>query len=287
MGRFAARERERKAMTNLRGRTLFITGASRGIGEAIALRAARDGANVVIAAKTAEPHPKLEGTIFTAAQRIEEAGGAALPLAVDIRDEGRVARAMAAAAAAFGGIDILVNNAGAISLAGTAEVTPKRFDLMHAINARGAFVCVRHALPFLLESTNPHILCISPPPTLDPRWYAPHAAYTVSKVAMSLLALGWAEEFRERGIGVNALWPRTTIATAAVRNLFGGEEVVRRSRRPEIMADAAHWILTRDGRECTGNFFVDESLLREHLGVNDFSDYAVDPAAEPMPDLFV
>lgn len=274
-------------MTTSKGKTIFITGASRGIGEAIALRAARDGANVVIAAKTAKPHPKLEGTIFTAAARIEEAGGRALPLEVDIRDEGRVARAMEQAAATFGGIDALVNNAGAISLAGTAEIEPRRFDLLHAVNVRGAFMCVKHALPFLAKAVNPHILSISPPPTLDARWYAPHVAYTVSKIGMSLGVLGWAAEFEDRGIAANALWPATTIATAAVRNLFGGEEMVRRSRVPAVMADAAHWILCRPARECTGNFFVDESLLREKLGVTDFGSYAVDPAEEPMSDLFL
>jgi citronellol/citronellal dehydrogenase len=274
-------------MSTLEGKTLFVTGASRGIGEAIALRAARDGANVVIAAKTTTPHPKLEGTIFTAAARVEAAGGRALPLAVDIRDEGRIAWAMAEAAAAFGGIDILVNNASAISLAGTAAMETKRFDLMHAVNARGTFLCGKHALPFLERSENPHVLCLSPPPTLDPRWYAPHLGYTISKFGMSLCVLGWAEEFRDRGIAANALWPRTTIATAAVQNLFGGEEMVRRSRRPEIVADAAHWILTRPSRDCTGNFFLDEDVLREGRGVTDFSAYAVDPGAEPMPDLFI
>jgi citronellol/citronellal dehydrogenase len=274
-------------MSTLRGRTLFITGASRGIGEAIALRAAREGANVVIAAKTTEPHPRLEGTIFTAAAKVEAAGGRALPLAVDIRDEKDIVRAMAEAASTFGGIDILVNNASAISLAGTAAVETKRFDLMHAVNARGTFLCGKHALPYLARSENPHILCLSPPPTLDPRWYAPHLAYTMSKLGMSLCVLGWAAEFRDRGIAANGLWPRTTIATAAVQNLFGGEETVRRSRRPGIVADAAHFILTRPSRECTGNFFIDEEVLRDGLGVTDLSPYAVDSRREPLPDLFL
>jgi len=274
-------------MTSLKGRTLFVTGASRGIGEAIALRAARDGANVVIAAKTTAPHPRLEGTIFTAAAKVEAAGGRALPLEVDLRDEERIAWAMAEAARVFGGIDILVNNASAISLAGTAAVETKRFDLMHAVNARGTFLGGKHALPYLAQSRNPHILCISPPLTLEPRWYAPHLAYTISKLGMSLCVLGWAEEFRDTGIAANALWPRTTIATAAVRNLFGGEETVRRSRRPEIMADAAHWILTRPSRECTGNFFIDEDLLRNELHMTDLSAYAVDPGHEPLLDLFL
>ncbi len=274
-------------MTTLEGRTLFVTGASRGIGEAIALRAARDGANVVIAAKTTTPHPRLEGTIFTAAAKVEAAGGRALPLEVDIRDEERVAWAMAEAASVFGGIDILVNNASAISLAGTGAIDAKRFDLMHAVNARGTFLCGKHALPYLTEAENPHILCISPPPTLEPRWFAPHLAYTMSKLGMSLCVLGWAEELKDRGIAANALWPRTTIATAAIRNLFGGEETVRRSRRPEIVADAAHWILTRPSRECTGNFFIDEDVLRDGPGVTDLSPYAVDPALDPLPDLFV
>lgn len=270
----------------LEGRTLFITGASRGIGKAIALRAARDGANVVVAAKTTEPHPKLPGTIHTAAEEIEKAGGSALAVRTDIRFEDQVEEAISKGAEAFGGIDILVNNASAIFLAGTADTPMKRFDLMQQVNVRAAFLCSKLCLPWLKRSDHPHILSLAPPPRLEPRWFAPHLAYTLSKYGMSLCVLGMAEELREHGIGVNALWPRTTIDTAAVRNLLGGEEMARRSRTPAIVADAAHAILRRDPKECTGNFFTDEEVLREE-GVEDLGGYAVDPEADLQDDLFV
>jgi citronellol/citronellal dehydrogenase len=267
-------------------KTLFISGASRGIGKAIALRAARDGANVVIAAKTSEPHPRLSGTIYTAAAEIEAAGGKALPCVVDIRAEDQIARAVEQAVATFGGIDILVNNASAISLTGTLETPLKRFDLMHGVNTRGTFACSQHCLPHLLKADNPHILNLSPPLNFDARWFAPHVAYTMAKYGMSLCVLGMAEEFRAQGVAVNALWPRTLIATAAVQNLLGGDDVMQASRSPEIVADAAYEILNRPSRECTGNFFLDEDVLRA-AGVTDFAKYATAPGVEPMPDLFV
>jgi len=273
-------------MSTLRDKTLFITGASRGIGLAIALRAARDGAKVVIAAKTVEAHPKLPGTIHTAAREIEAAGGRALPLATDVRFEDQIEAAVATAVRRFGGIDVLINNASAIHLAGTYQTPATKFDLMHQVNTRGAFLASRACLPHLANADNPHILNISPPLNLDPKWFAGHAAYTISKYGMSLCVLGMAEEFRKQKIAVNALWPKTAIATAAVRNLLGGEDAVRRCRRPEIMADAAHAILTRSSRECTGRFFIDEDVLRE-AGVADFSSYSVEPGAELFPDFFV
>ncbi|WP_054684095.1 SDR family oxidoreductase [Rhodothermus marinus] len=272
---------------SLKGKVLFITGASRGIGKAIALRAARDGARIVIAAKTVEPHPKLPGTIYTAAEEVRAAGGEALPIPVDVRFEDQIQQAVEQAVAHFGRIDILVNNASAIYLAGTLETPMKRFDLMHQVNVRATFACSQACLPHLMKAENPHILVLSPPLKLEPRWFAPHLAYTLSKYGMSMCVLGMAEEFREAGVAVNALWPRTTIATAAVRNLLGGEEMVRRSRKPEIVADAAHVILTQPSRRCTGNFFIDEDVLRQ-VGVTDFTHYAVDPSVgELMPDLFV
>jgi citronellol/citronellal dehydrogenase len=273
-------------MPDLSGKTLFITGASRGIGEAIAVRAARDGAHIVIAAKTAKPHPKLPGTIYTAASAVEAAGGRALPCAVDIRSEEEIGAAVKRAVDTFGGIDILVNNASAISLTGTLETPAKRFDLMHGINTRGTFLCSQLCIPHLKRAVNPHILNISPPLNLEARWFAPHAAYSIAKYGMSLCALAMAEEFRSDGVAVNALWPRTAIATAAIRNLLGGEEAIRRCRRPEIVADAAHWILTRNSREFTGNFLIDEDVLRE-AGVTDFDPYAMSPGAELLPDLFL
>ncbi len=272
---------------SLKNKVLFITGASRGIGLAIALRAARDGARIVIAAKTTEPHPKLPGTIYTAAEAVRAAGGEALPLAVDVRFEDQIQHAVARAVEHFGGIDILVCNASAIYLASTLETPLKRFDLMHQVNVRATFACAQACLPYLLKAENPHILVLAPPLKLEPRWLAPHLAYTLSKYGMSLCVLGWAEEFREAGVAVNALWPRTTIATAAVQNLLGGEEMVRRSRKPEIVADAAHAILTQSSRQCTGQFFIDEEVLRQ-VGITDFSHYAVDPSVDFLtPDLFV
>jgi len=277
---------EDDAPRSLKGRTLFITGASRGIGKAIGLRAARDGANVVIVAKTAAPHPKLPGTIHTAAEEIEAAGGKALACEVDIRFEDQIQKAVARAVDTFGGIDILVNNASAISLTGTLDTRLNRYDLMHQVNTRGTFLCSQICIPYLLKSSNPHILNISPPLNIQAKWFAPHAAYTIAKYGMSLCVLGMAEEFREKGLAVNALWPQTIIATAAVMNLLGGQEVMKKSRRPEIMADAAHLILTRRSTVTTGNFFIDETVLRS-AGMKDFAHYAFDPGAELMPDLFL
>lgn len=273
-------------MSNLKAKTLFITGASRGIGKAIALAAARDGANIAIAAKTAEPHPKLEGTIYTAAQEIEAAGGKALPLAVDIRREEEIAWGVAQAVERFGGIDILVNNASAISLAGTTDTPMKRFDLMTQVNVRGTFACSKACIPHLARAQNPHILNLSPPLTLKPHWFAPHVAYSISKFGMSLCVLGMAEELKDQGIAVNALWPRTAIATAAVINVLGGEDMAKQSRKPEIVGDAARAIFLRGSRSCTGNFFLDEDVLRAE-GVQDFERYAVTPGAPLFPDFFV
>ena len=273
-------------MSDLRGKTLFITGASRGIGLAIAKRAAADGANIAVAAKTADPHPKLEGTIFTAADEIEKAGGQALPLVVDVRDEERVAAAMAEAAEKFGGIDILVNNASAIQLTGTLETEMKRYDLMHSINTRGTFLCSKIAIPYLKNAANPHVLNLAPPLDMRPRWFGPHVAYTMAKFGMSMCVLGMAAEFRRDGIAFNALWPRTAIATAAVKNLLGGDAIVQRSRKPEIMADAAHVMLTRPAREFSGNFCIDDVVLRE-AGVTDFSGYRVDPTQPLVADFFL
>jgi citronellol/citronellal dehydrogenase len=272
-------------MTTLRDRTLFITGASRGIGKAIALRAARDGANVVVAAKTKEPNPKLPGTIYSAAEEIEAAGGKALAIPCDIRDEGEVRAAVAQAAERFGGIDILVNNASAIMLADTPTTPLKRFDLMVGVNVRGTFLCTQACLPWLEKAQNPHVLVLSPPLSLRPRWFAPHVAYTIAKYGMSMCVLGMAEEFKDRGIAVNALWPRTVIATAAL-NLLGGDETARYGRMPEIVADAAHAILVRPARACTGNFFIDEDVLRGE-GVHEFDRYAVKHGEPLMRDLFV
>lgn len=273
----------------LKDKTLFITGASRGIGHAIALRAAADGANVVIAAKTTRPHPKLPGTIHTAADDVERAGGKALAIATDIREEDQVEAAVAAAVERFGGIDILVNNASAISLTGTVATPIRRFDLMHEVNTRGTFMCTQKCVPHLAKSANPHVLNISPPlhSTLSPRWFAPHVAYTMAKYGMSLCVLGMAEEFRGLGIAVNALWPRTGIDTEAIR-LIAGQETRRITRSPAIMADAAHWLLTQPARRFTGRFFLDDELLR-NAGVTDFSRYrqaGVDEA-ELMPDFFL
>jgi len=273
-------------MADLRGRTLFITGASRGIGLAIGLRAARDGANVAIAAKTAEPHPKLEGTIHTAAAAIEAAGGKALPLLVDVRDEDQVQDALEQTAKKFGGIDVVVNNASAIALTRTPQTEMKRFDLMHQINARGTYMVSKHAIAYLERSENPHILMLSPPLDMAEKWFAPHLAYSMAKFGMSLCVLGLAGELRERAIAVNALWPRTTIATAAVRNLLGGEALMRSSRRPEILADAAHALFLTPSREITGRFLIDDTFLAQQ-GVTDFSHYRVTPAVPLAPDFFV
>ncbi len=268
----------------LKGKTLFITGASRGIGKAIALRAARDGANVAIAAKTTEPHPKLEGTIHSAAAEIEAAGGRALAIQCDIRDEAQVDAAIQQTVDAFGGLDVLVNNASAISLTGTLETPPKRWDLMMGVNGRGTFVCSQAAIPHLLKAENPHILTLSPPLNLNPRWFKHHTAYTIAKYAMSLCTLGMAAEFKGR-IGVNSLWPRTIIGTAAIAMLKGAAEFDN-CRKPEILADAAHAILTRDAKVCSGNFFIDDEVLRE-AGVTDLESYAVKPGAPLAPDIFL
>ncbi len=277
-------------MTSLAGKTLFVSGGSRGIGLAIALRAARDGANVAIAAKTDAPHPKLPGTIHTAAAAIEAAGGRALALTCDIRDEAAIATAVAATVGRFGGIDILVNNASAISLTGTLATPMKRFDLMFGVNVRGTYACSQACLPHLLQAAasgrNPHILTLSPPLNLDPKWFAPHVAYTMAKYGMSLAVLGMAEEFRAEGIAVNALWPRTVIATAAVAMIPGASDQLAHMRRPEIVADAAHAILVRDARTTTGHFFLDEEVLRE-AGVTDFAPYAMAPGTTLLPDLFL
>jgi citronellol/citronellal dehydrogenase len=271
---------------SLRGKTLFITGASRGIGLAIGLRAARDGANVAIAAKTAEPNPKLPGTIFSAAKEIDQAGGKALPIVCDIRFEDQVATAVTKTVETFGGIDILVNNASAISLTGTEQTPMKRYDLMHQINTRGTFVCSQACIPLLKKAENPHILNISPPLNMEERWFAPHVAYTMAKFGMSMCVLGMAGEFRKDGIAVNALWPRTTIATAAIQNLLGGEAVMRGSRKPSIMGDAAHAILTKPSREFTGQFCIDDAVLAAE-GKTDFSEYAMDLNAQLLPDYFI
>ena len=271
-------------MSTLAGKTLFITGASRGIGLAIALRAARDGANVVVAAKTAEPHPKLPGTIYTAAAEIKQAGGRALPLAVDIRHEEQVLEAVEQAVRTFGGIDIVVNNASAISKTDTLQTDLKRWDLMHGINARGSFLVTRACLPQLLKADNPQVLMLSPPLNMEERWFAPNVAYTMAKFGMSMLVLGMAGEFRGR-VGFNALWPRTWIGTAAVRNIVGGDAGMRRTRSPEIVADAAHVMLTRP-KTWSGHFCIDEDVLRE-AGQSDFSRYANGPEEELMPDSFI
>jgi citronellol/citronellal dehydrogenase len=271
-------------MPSLRGKTLFITGASRGIGLAIAVRAARDGANVVIAAKSDVPNPKLPGTIHTAAEAVRAAGGEALAIQCDIREEDQVHAAMAQAVERFGGIDALVNNASAIWLRGALDTPMKRFDLMQQVNARGSFLCAQACLPHLARSPNPHIVTLAPPPSLDPRWWGPHTGYTLAKMGMSFVTLGLAAEFGPRGVAVNSLWPRTVIATDAI-NMIPGVDPAR-CRRPEIVADAAHAVLSRDARGFAGNFLIDEDVLRE-AGVSDFAAYAVDPSRQPLPDLFL
>jgi len=271
-------------MGTLAGKTLFISGASRGIGLAIALRAARDGANIVIAAKSAVTNPKLPGTIHTAAAEVEAAGGKALAVQVDIRDEAQVRAAAVQAAEHFGGIDIVVNNASAIWLAGTAETPMKRFDLMHQVNTRGTFLVTQSCLPYLRQAANPHVLMLSPPLNLEPKWFAPHTAYTIAKYGMSLCVLGMSAEFAPLGIAVNALWPRTVIATAAIGMIDGVK--AEHCRRPEIVADAAHGMLTRPAREYTGHFALDEDVLREE-GIVNLEQYAVQPGASLLPDLFL
>jgi citronellol/citronellal dehydrogenase len=272
--------------TTLANKTLFISGGSRGIGLAIALRAARDGANVALIAKTAEPHPKLEGTVYTAAEQIEAAGGEALPIVGDIRDEEQVVSAVAQAVERFGGIDVCVNNASAINLSGTEALEMKRYDLMQDINTRGTFLVSKSCIPHLREAENPHILTLSPPISLEPRWLGPHIGYTLAKYGMSLCALGFAEELREAGIASNALWPRTLIATAAVQNLLGGDAAMARARKPELYADAAYAVLTRPSRECTGHTYLCEDVLVEE-GVTDFGRYMYVEGGEPQLDVFV
>lgn len=269
----------------LKGATVFITGGSRGIGKAIALRLAKEGANIAIAAKTIEPHPKLEGTIFTAAEEIEALGVKVLPLQVDIRHEEQIQAAVEETARVFGGIDILVNNASAIALTTTEQTDAKRFDLMHDINVRGTFMVCKACLPYLKQSPNGHILTLSPPLVMSARWFAPHLAYTLSKYSMSMIAMGLAAELKGK-VGVNTLWPRTTIATAAVQNLLGGEFLMQRSRKPDIVADAVYAIVSKLASECTGNFFIDEEVLKGE-GITDFTPYAVNPAQPLQPDLFI
>jgi citronellol/citronellal dehydrogenase len=271
--------------TPLAGKTLFITGASRGIGLAIALRAARDGANIAVAAKTETPHPKLTGTIHTAAEEIEKAGGRALPLVVDVRDEAAVCDAIARTAQHFGGIDIVVNNASAIALTRARDTDMRRFDLMHQINTRGTYLVSVCAIPYLEKAARPHILMLSPPLDMKEKWFAPHTAYSIAKFGMSLVVLGLAGELRSKGIAVNALWPRTTIATAAIKNLLGGEEIMRRSRSPDILADAAHRIFQKPA-SFTGNFLIDDSFLAAE-GVTDFERYRIDTSVPLAPDFFV
>jgi citronellol/citronellal dehydrogenase len=273
------------AMPGLRGKTIFITGASRGIGREIALRCARDGANIVVTGKTAAPHPRLPGTIHSAAAEIESVGGKALPIQLDVRDADAIAAAAKQAAETFGGIDVLVNNASAISLTGMLETPAKRFDLMFGVNVRGTFLASQACIPFLKQAANPHILTLSPPLNMAARWFGGHVAYTMAKYGMSMCTLGMAEEFRADGIAVNSLWPRTTIATAAIEVNFPAA-ILKASRKPAIMADAAYVILNRDSRRATGNFYIDEAVLREE-GVTDFNHYAVNPGTPLYADLFL
>lgn len=273
-------------MTDLRGKTIMMSGGSRGIGLAIALRAARDGANVALLAKTAEPHPRLSGTIFTAAEEIEAAGGQALAIVGDVRDDRAVCDAVERAVDRFGGIDIVVNNASAIDVSPSASISMKHYDLMQDVNARGTFLLSRTCIGHLMDAENPHVLTLSPPLSLDPKWFGPHLAYTLAKFGMSMCTLGMASEHSESGIAFNSLWPRTIVATAAVQNILGGRAAMARSRRPEIVADAAHHILTRPSRETTGNFFIDDEVLAE-AGVTDLSAYAYVDDADLLPDLFL
>lgn len=271
---------------SLKGKVLFVTGASRGIGLAIAKRAASDGAKIAIAAKTAEPHPKLEGTIFTAADEIREAGGEALPLIVDVREEEAVAEGIRATVETFGGLDIVVNNASAIQLTDSQKTDMKRFDLMHQINSRGTFMVSKYAIPHLAKSENPHILMLSPPLDMKEKWFAAHTAYSMAKYGMSMVVLGLAGELRQKGIAVNALWPRTTIATAAVNNLLGGEALMKASRKPDILADAAHMVFNKPAATFSGNFLIDDTFLAEN-GVTNFDDYRVEPSQHLALDFFV
>ena len=271
-------------MPNLKDKTVFITGATRGIGREIALRFARDGANIVVTGKTAQPHPKVVGTIHTTAREVEKAGGRALPLQLDIRDENAVANAVKTAAETFGGIDILVNNASALSISGTMATPAKRYDLMNQINARGTFICSQACIPYLSRSRNPHILTLSPPLNMNQKWFKEHVAYTMAKYGMSMCTLGMSAEFSSQGIAVNSLWPRTTIATAAVEVFF--PQALAGSRKPAIMADAAHAIVVRDSRGVTGQFFIDEEVLRGQ-GVTDFEHYALTPGAKLYTDIFL
>lgn len=273
-------------MATLSGKTLFITGGSRGIGLAIALRAAQDGANIAIAAKTSDPNPKLPGTVHTAAAEIEAAGGRALPIVCDIRFEDQVTAAVAKTVEAFGGIDICINNASALSPTGTEATDMKRFDLMHAINTRGTFLTTKTCIPHLRKASNPHVLVLSPPLDMQPKWFKSHVAYSIAKYGMSLCVLGMAEEFRKDGIAVNALWPRTAIATAAIENVLG-KQLIAMSRTPEIMADAAYLALTQPSRELTGQFLIDDSFLFEKGGITDFSTYRVDASKPLVQDFFV
>jgi len=273
-------------MSKFQGKTVFITGASRGIGKAIGLKLASEGANIVIAAKTAEPHPKLPGTIYTAAEEMEAAGGKALPIVVDIREEALVQAAVDKAIETFGGIDILINNASAINLTPTEHLPMKRYDLMHSVNARGTYMTTKLCLPHLKKGNNPHVLNLSPPLNMDPKWFGNHVGYTMAKYGMSMCVLGQAEEFKPYQIGVNALWPRTTIDTAAVRNLLGGAEMAKQSRTPQIIADAAAYILQRESAICTGNFFIDDEVMAAE-GITDLDHYAVDPTRDLMPDFFI
>ena len=271
---------------SLQGKTLFITGASRGIGLAIALRAARDGANIAVAAKTAEPHKHLPGTIYSAAEEIDKAGGKALPLIVDVREEASVMEAVEQTAARFGGIDICVNNASAIQLTGTEATDMKRYDLMHQVNARGTYLTSKACVPWLKKAANPHVLALSPPLDMSPHWFGRHVAYTMAKYGMSMCMLGMADEFKDDGIAFNALWPRTGIATAAIKFALAGDEGMRHCRTPEIMADAAWAIFNKRSREFTGQFVIDDTFLYGE-GVRDFDQYRVDPTASLMPDFFV
>ena len=273
-------------MNTLKNKVIFITGGSRGIGEAIALRAAQDGAKIVIASKTTEPHPKLPGTIYTVAKAIREAGGDALPIEMDLRDDEALQAAVKKTVDTYGGIDILINNASAIQLTSTLQTPMKRFDLMFNVNVRGTFAASQACIPHLLKSKNPHILTLSPPLNMEAKWFEDHCAYTMSKYGMSMCVLGMSEEFKDKGLAVNALWPKTTIATAAV-NMLGGEALIQSSRKPEIVADAAHWILTQRSAKCTGNFFIDEEVLEEATPGMDLATYAVSPGKPLVPDFFL